>query len=550
MTDLDEQPAVEKLLPAMQENSLAAFVGACWHVIEPGRPLIWNWHLDAICTILEAMFRGELRDLIITIPPGTTKSRIVAAIFPAWVWLTHSEKRFLFISNSDDNATRDSMACRRIIESEWYQTTYRPAWHLQDDQNQKTWFETTFGGHRNCMGIHSSITGKKGDFVIVDDANDAETVNSEAERRRVNSKFDNAISDRVNDFKTGCRLIVAQRTHTNDLSGHVLAKYRWQEMYIPEEFNPSRRGRVVDLNGNVIWTDPRKDRGELLRPHQFDRAMVSDYKSTRLTQFRIKHLGDPRNEDGTRFKPANFRYWRREGDFYILPCPIRGERRFVARQILHRFGVADGAASAKTTADHTVIASFLASPWNDLLWVGCKRFRAEIPEQPAFLVAEYRRWDLQFIGIEATASNTALFQYSQREPINVKRFTPKSKDKLSRAVPAILFTEAYRLYLPDAGESPGFPVADVIEELKLFTGDDKQDESDDIVDCASYAVAWLMSEHSEAAARPNMKVGVGAVDFGYGSPAPVRTGRTVLAVPRPGLPGQKSEPVMFPEFKR
>ena len=81
-------------------------------------------------------------------------------------------------------------------------------------------------------------------------------------------------------------------------------------------------------------------------------------------------------------------------------------------------------------------------------------------------------------------------------------------------------------------------------------GDDKKDEHDDIVDTLAYAVKWLTQGENDELPRPNMKVGVGAIDFGYGAPASVRTGRTVLTVPRPGLPGQKSEPVMFPEFKR
>jgi phage terminase large subunit-like protein len=550
-----ERGSLNALDDAGMRLDLAAFVRGAWHIIEPGRPLKWNWHLTAICKVLEAMLRGELRDLLITIPPGTTKSRIIAVFFPAWVWINHPDKRFLFVSNSDENATRDSMACRRIIESDWYRDTFKPTWALQEDQNQKTWYETTRGGHRNCMGIHSSITGKKGDFVIVDDANDAETVNSEAERKRVNSKFDNAISDRVNDFQTGCRIIVGQRTHANDLIGHVKAKYGFQEMYIPEEFQPARRGRVVGLNGNVIWEDRRKRPSELLRPTQFDRAMVNDYKRTRLTQFKIKHNGDPRNEDGTRFKPANFGYWRRDGEFYVMPAIIvdgqirRTERRFLPVQILHKFGIADGAASAKRSADYTVMSSFLVSPWFDLLWIGCKRFQAEIPEQPAILVSESKRHGLEFVGIETTASNVALYQYSSREEINVKRFTTRQRDKLARAVPAIMFTEAYRLYLPDAGEVHDFPVDDVVNELKYFTGNEKEDAHDDIVDTLSYGVEWVTGQYPDDVPRASTQVGVGGLDFGYGGPRR-EPGRTVLDVPKPGLPGLPTEEIVFPEFRK
>lgn len=550
-----EAEAMAALDAIGMRRDLASFIRGAWHIIEPGRPLKWNWHLDAICKILEAMLRGELRDILITIPPGTTKSRIVAVFFPAWVWINHPEKRFLFISNSDDNAKRDSMACRRVLESDWYATTFRPIWRLAPDQNEKFWYETTAGGHRNCMGIGSSITGKKGDFVIVDDANDAEKVNSEAERKAVNNKFDNAISDRVNDFQTGCRLIVGQRTHANDLIGYVKKKYGFQECYIPEEFQPARRGRVFALNGRTIWEDMRTKPNELLRPLQFDRGMVNDYKRTRLTQFKIKHNGDPRNEDGTRFKPANFGYWRRDGEFYVMPAIIadgqikRAERRFLPVQILHRFGIADGAASAKKSADYTVMSSFLVSPWYDLLWIGCKRFQAEIPEQPAILVSESKRHQLEFVGIETTAGNVALYQYSSREEINVKRFTTRQRDKLARAVPAIMFTEAYRLYLPDAGEVHDFPVDDVVNELKYFTGNDKEDEHDDIVDTLSYGVEWVTGQYPDHVPRATTQVGVGAIDFGYGMPDR-EPGRTILDVAKPGLPGLPTEEIVFPEFRK
>jgi phage terminase large subunit-like protein len=533
-------------LGQLARHSLGAFVAEAWHIFEPGRQLVWNWHLDGLCKHLEAMLRGEILNMLYIVPPGTSKSRIIAGCFPAFGWIDQPQLRWLFLSNSDENANRDSMVCRRIIESDWYQRTFRPRWGLQPDQNQKGWYETTAGGHRNCAGIGGTVTGKKGDFIVIDDANDAKKVQGEADRNKVNATFDDAIWDRVNDFNTGRRLIVGQRTHTNDLIGHVKNKYRWPEFYVPEEFRPAKRC-VTYVNGVEFWRDPRDEYGELLRPDQMTRAAVDDYKMRAKTLFNTKHNGEPVDRAGTRFKLANFRHWRKEGPYYVLPCPTRGEYRFHERDVKHRFGVADGASSAKTSADFTVISSFLVSPRNDLVWIGCKRFQAEIPDQPKLLKAEYAKHKLSWIGIEAVASNNALFQFSSRDAINVVKFDPKSKDKLSRATPAIMFTEAHRMYLPDNDESEGFPIDDVQNELTAFTGDEKVDDHDDIVDTLAYAVWWLTAYYPEQLPRPSMQTGVGGV-IGYDRPDHPLHPQPKPKAADPLKPPDKTGGVYFPPY--
>lgn len=539
----------EAVRAQLARHSMRRFVRAAWHVIEPGEKLVWNYHLDAFCILLEAMKRGEIREQLVIVPPGTTKSRIFAACFPAFVWIDEPDQKFLFISTNVDLARRDSAACRRIVESEWYQKTFRPTWSLRGDQNVVTWYETTMGGHRQCMGMESSTIGKKGHYVFVDDANDPDR-QSIADQTHINDKFDKAIWTRVNDFVTGRRCVIGQRTGMNDLIGHVERKYRWRQVYIPEEFRPDKRCIITTDDGRELWRDPRTKPNELLRPIQFPRKLADDYKRRAKADWDCMFNGEPRDKEGTRFKRGWFRTWRREGDYWILECPDRGNYRFINSAIRHRFGVADGAASAKTTADHTVVSSFIVSPRNDLIWIGCKRFQAEIPDQPKILEIEYRKHRLEWVGIEAAMSNVALFQYSQRTTMNVKKFDPKSKDKLSRATPAMMFAEALRLFLPGDGESADFPTETVIEELTAFTGDEKKDEHDDIVDTLAYAVQWLTTTHPDNLPMPNMKFGVGGIDFGYGSaPNPTR-GRTVLTPAKPGLAIRSADPVAFPEFKR
>lgn len=478
--------------PGECRRSLASFVRAAWHVVEPGRELIWNWHLEAICEHLEAWADGTLTQWIITIPPGTSKSRIVGVYFIAWLWLRNPSAKVLVVGNSADNAKSTSIECRTLVESKWYRQTFGVEWELRDDQNTTTRFTTTMGGHRQAFGMGSKITGEKGDYLIVDDANDAEEVNSAAARRKVINKYDNAIWDRLIDLDTRRRLVVGQRTHVEDLIGHLLEQGGYFELRIPEEFNPDRR-----YTSPIGWTDPRVERGELLRPKQFTPKMAQDYRRNKLLIYQAKHLQEPRSKEGVRFKATFFRNrWTWDADrTHILLTDDRGTYRFHAfNQVRARFGTADAATSIKTAADFTAICSWLLTDRWDLVWLGCRRVQVEIPDQPMILAEEYRKYVMQWCAVEAVFANVALYQLASRTNMVVNPVAPRiggrMADKLARAVPAIILAEAGKVWLPDpiTAEEDGFPIDAVTDELFAFTGDDKIDKHDDVIDNLSYAV--------------------------------------------------------------
>jgi hypothetical protein len=103
------------------ETSLATFLRQAWPTHEPGTPLVWGWCLDAVCEHLEAVRRRQIQNIYIGIPPGTLKSVTVNVMFPSWWWTTDPSVQFLSAGCSHDNVTRDSLACRDLIESDWYQ---------------------------------------------------------------------------------------------------------------------------------------------------------------------------------------------------------------------------------------------------------------------------------------------------------------------------------------------------------------------------------------------------------------------------------------------
>src|SRR4051812_31748873 len=98
----------------LARRSLVEFARQSWHIVEPGRQYVHGWHVDAIVEHLEAVTRGEIRNLLINMPPRHMKSLLVSVFWPVWVWCTHPEKRWIFSSYAQSLSRRDSVKCRRL----------------------------------------------------------------------------------------------------------------------------------------------------------------------------------------------------------------------------------------------------------------------------------------------------------------------------------------------------------------------------------------------------------------------------------------------------
>jgi predicted phage terminase large subunit-like protein len=263
-------PTREAVRAEIARRRLAEFVRQAWAVVHPTRPLEWAWYLDAKCEHLEAVTRGHIRRLVITEPPNTLKSFVSAVCWPAWEWATDPALRWLYGANDGPLATRDALAMRALVESDWYTRNYRRDWGLAADQDVKTWFNTTRGGHRISYSVSGKVTGKKGDRLVLDDPNDARRVRSAADREAVVRWHDDAFSGRMADERSTPEVVIGQRLHADDLIGHLLRRGGWVELRLPEEFDPARR------TVTPIFSDPRTDPGELLRPARFGPAQVAE----------------------------------------------------------------------------------------------------------------------------------------------------------------------------------------------------------------------------------------------------------------------------------
>lgn len=272
------------------ENSFAHFVKAAWHLVEPETPLLWNWHVDTICEYLQATYDRRIKRLIINVPPGSLKSILVSVMFPAWVWVKDPAERFLGITNEEGLATRDAVRSKNVVMSEWYQKNW--AIELKRDVNQKTLYENEDTGFRQAIGITANITGKRGTFQLIDDPHDATGAQSELKRQGVIDTYDQKLSTRLNNQETDRIILIMQRLHHLDLTGHMLKKKntKWIHLVIPMEYDPAIAtfDPVKDLQGTLSiaeakakysrLADPRKKKGELFFKELFSAHTVKVLK--------------------------------------------------------------------------------------------------------------------------------------------------------------------------------------------------------------------------------------------------------------------------------
>jgi predicted phage terminase large subunit-like protein len=275
---IDVEAELDRIRKRKCELSLSAFVKQSWSIIEPGQAYVHGWHIDFICSHLEAITNGHMLEdgtpynrLLVNVPPGTMKSLLIGVFWPAWEWGPRNmpHLRYVCASHSQDLAVRDGLRMRRLVQSEWYQKHWGDRVKLTGDQNQKTKFENMATGFRQAAAA-GSITGSRGDRVIIDDPLSVDDAASEAVRTSTNTWFLEAVPTRLNNPKSSAIVVVMQRLHEEDVSGVILEKdLGYDHIMLPMRYDPSRSMPTV-----LGYADPREMDGELLFPQRFPVEVV------------------------------------------------------------------------------------------------------------------------------------------------------------------------------------------------------------------------------------------------------------------------------------
>ena len=247
-------------------RSLRLFVEKVWPIIEPDRAFSSNWHIDALCSELETIAAGSDSRTIVNVPPGTMKTLLISVMFPAWLWASKPGLRFLTASYGSHRTIDAASKLRRIVESDWYQEHY--AVTLADDQNAKTRFNTDQGGWCIASSVGGVGTGEHPDYILIDDPLTEAQSRSDTERAEANAWYDRTISSR--GIVRGVNvIIIMQRLHEDDLSGHLLTRGGYRHICFPMRYEPSRPRTEQDAGHAADPRDPRREVGELLWPSIF-----------------------------------------------------------------------------------------------------------------------------------------------------------------------------------------------------------------------------------------------------------------------------------------
>lgn len=474
--------------------SLYEFVRQSWSVVEPGVPFVPSWHIEVICEHLEAITAGELRKLLINIPPRHSKSTIVSVMYPMWEWLVRPQEKYLCASYSGVLSIRDNLKSRRLVQSPWYQERWGHLFALAGDQNQKGRFENDHTGYRIATSVGGTATGEGGSRLLLDDPHSAQEAQSDAMRNSALEWFDVVWSTRLNDPKRDAMVTVMQRLHEKDVSGHILNDIGgWEHLLIPAEWDGKRRITVL---GSY---DPRTTLGELICPDRFGQKEITDLKQLLGVYGASGQLQQsPSPAEGGILNSKHLQLWPASD-----PLP---QYEFIVQSY-------DCAFTERTTGDPTA-----CTVWGVFTHRGERRVMlldawAEHLGYPAMRTKVIKDWSAEYGGtvragdkgmptrarrpdrvlVEAKASGLSLLQDLRLARVPAVSYNPGAADKVSRAHQIAPLLELGLVYVPESTRNPRQPVGwatQFTQQMDKFP----VAEHDDLVDTMTQSLIYLRDE--------------------------------------------------------
>lgn len=207
------------LIAALLRDEFYSFVRKVFETVCTGDKYLSNWHIEYICMKLEDVIAGRNNRLIINLPPRSLKSIIVSVALPAFLLGLDPSRRIIVVSYSDRLSAIFSNQFRSVVESEWYREIF-PGFKLR--KNSEPMIQTTRNGYRLATSVGGTITGVGADYIIIDDPLKPEDAGSELLRDNANRWFSETLYSRLNDKVNSAIILVMQRLHELDMSGHLL----------------------------------------------------------------------------------------------------------------------------------------------------------------------------------------------------------------------------------------------------------------------------------------------------------------------------------------
>lgn len=464
---LAEIPTEQQLIAELCRRRFYDFFLEFWETIEAA-DLVPNWHIEYICDHLQRVYdtwaSGEQQaDILINVPPGSSKSTTVTQLFPAWLWVKNPAIRVISSSYAADLSTSHAVKTRDCIMSDKFRAVFPGLIEIKHDEGGKTAYRNTRKGQRFTTSTGGRVTGMHGDFIIVDDPINPEESESEATRLRANRFVSKTLSTRKTNKKRSVTIMVMQRLHEQDPAGTWLeTKKNLLHICLP--------GRLAE---NVAPSDARQHYVDgLLDVNRLD-ALALNRMAEDLGEYgfagQVQQRPSP--EGGGKLKKAWFKRisWP---DFLLL---TKGQ------EVAWQFD-ADTAIKDKQANDPTAL---MASCYvGNVMYIRqVEARRMDFPLLTAYIpqFAEANGYGPQsLIHIEPKASGPSAVQQLRKDTrLNVVEAPTPEGDKSSRVNLAAPFVQGLRVVCIDGSWVEGF-----IEECAAFPNG----KHDDRVDCLTQAI--------------------------------------------------------------
>ena len=398
---------------------------------------------------------------------------LVTSVFaPAWRWIDNPGWRAIYASANPRVSMRDSIKCRDLLESDWYQKTFKPDWKLSDDQNAKGYFKNSKSGFRLAVSVGSKITGDRSSCLLVDDPLDASDAMSKPTRDACIQWYSQAFQNRLTDMANGNRIVIMQRLHEEDLSGYILEQGDWNHVCLPMEYEPER----------AHPDDPRREAGELLFPARFPKSVLTrELKTLGADGYAGQMQQRPVAAGGSMFKTE---WWRFHGfekkqrppgctDLPPVPTPLNYERVIVSL---------DAAFKDTKTSDYVVFTVWgRLNSSRYLLDVVRGQFSfTETCNQFRYLKAKWP--SARTYLVEDKANGSAIIDTLGREIQGIVPVNPEG-GKEARAYAVQPQVEAGNVFLPEGADY----LSAFVNEFSSFP----RSRNDDQVDSSTQALLYL-----------------------------------------------------------
>ena len=430
--------------------------------------LLPNAHQVAICHHLEQVFTGDIKRLIINVPPRSGKTEIAVKAFIAWTIGLHPDAEFIHASYSKRLATSNAYDIRAMMQHETYRAIF-PWVSLQDDSKAKDEFRTSKGGIVYATGADGTITGYGagkmregfGGAIIIDDPHKAGEATSTIMRQNVIDWYQTTIQSRLNKPDTPI-IVIMQRLHEEDLSGWMLgggSGEHWDSLVIPAR----------DPDGSSFW------------PEQFPPEMLDRLEQSSPYVFAGQYMQRPSPIGGGIFKDD---WWQ----FYEAMPPLKWRSIY-----------ADTAQKTKEQNDYSVFQCWGQTQTGQIVLLDMVRGKWEAPELETMARAFWNKHKaasdkgpLRAFKVEDKVSGTGLIQKLKREGIPIIPIQ-RNIDKVTRAFDAAPYVQSGNVYLMRDLDN----LADFMSEASVFPNG----THDDMIDAAMSAISDMTAPQSAPAVR-------------------------------------------------